>query len=309
MIKKAVLGMMALSVLAISCDDEDDNGMPSETNANLTLNLSGLENLGDNFRYEGWILVEGQDGPVSTGIFSVDDEGNLSQTQFPVNSVALAAANAFVLSIEPFPDSDPAPAATKYLRADFGEGDSARVAEVGLGPVGGSFENASGTFFLRAPTDEAPGSENNGNDEYGVWFGNPGMPPTPALTLPTLNEGWVYEGWVVTENGPLSTGTFTEFDVRDNNAMSEGDDRFSATAFDGPPIPGEDFFMNAPDGFEFPLDIRGRKIVISVEPSPDNSPMPFTLKPLDGEAGQDTAPATYDLELNTGSFPTGTISR
>ena len=79
----------------------------------------------------------------------------------------------------------------------------------------------------------------------------------------------------------------------------------------GPPIPGEDFLLNAPTGETFPLDLRGRKVVISIEPSPDNSPNPFLLKPLlmDLSATAALAPATHNFGQNLGSFPTGTVTR
>lgn len=146
---------------------------------------------------------------------------------------------------------------------------------------------------------------NNGNDEYGLWFGTPGTPPVPNLTLPALSAGWVYEGWVVVEGvGPITTGQFTDASAQTMDGLAP----FSGPN-PGPPIPGEDFFINAPDGVEFPLDVRGRTVVVSVEPFPDNSSAPFLLKPLVGVAGQETAPATHELMLNAASLPTGTITR
>ena len=165
----------------------------------------------------------------------------------------------------------------------------------------------AGDFFLRTPTDEPVGSANNGNDQYGVWFGLPGMPPSATLNLPDLPEGWVYEGWVIGDSGPLSTGRFTNVDTMDQNAGLPTS--FGGTEQAGPPLPGEDFFNNAPAGETFPLDIRGRMVVISVEPEPDNSPAPFTLKPLAAMAGSDTAPASYAFGENLGSFPSGTVTR
>ncbi len=300
MFKKVIMGVLALGAIATSCNNDDDAGVP---NGNLKVNLTGLEDLGEGFLYEGWVIVDGS--PVSTGTFSVNEAGALSETSFSVDATKLSAATAFVLSIEPDPDPDPAPAPTKLLSAAFG---TSNTATVGLGPVGeGDFTEAAGSFFLRAPTDEAPGSPNNGNDENGVWFGLPGMPPTANLTLPTLNAGWKYEGWVISDNGPLSTGTFTAVDTFDDNTGAA--DGFSETAFDGPPLPGEDFFRNAPEGVTFPLDIRNRRVVISVEPDPDNSPAPFLLKPLVGTAGTETAPTSYNFELNEVSFPTGSVTR
>ena len=56
--------IIALGFFTISCDDDDDD-IP--TTSNLTLNLTGLNELGTDFVYEGWIIVDGS--PVSTGTF------------------------------------------------------------------------------------------------------------------------------------------------------------------------------------------------------------------------------------------------
>ena len=292
MIRKIFLAVLAIGVFASSCSSDDDN---DSSTSNLVLNLNGLEDLGDDFVYEGWVIVDG--APVSTGRFS---SPTFPQT-FSIDASQLALATKFVLTIEPNVDSDPAPSATKILAGDF-LGNSATV---GLGPVAasGDFNDSWGKFFLRTPTDET--GTNNGNDQFGIWFGTPGMPPTTGLGLPVLDEGWKYEGWVVVDGvGALSTGTFTNFTtVDDSNDFSGTENNV------GPPIPGEDFFNNAPAGFIFPLDVRGRTVVISVEPNPDNSPMPFLLKPLVGTAGTETAPTTFDLGLNAASFPTGTVTR
>jgi len=299
MVKKILsLALVAFGLTFTSCSNDDDG----VTTKNLTLNINGLESLGADYVYEGWIIVDGN--PVSTGTFTSTAAG---QT-FNVDATQLAAATRFVLSIEPAGETGTAaatPADTKLVVGDF-NGDTATIS---LGTVGDFTTTVpTGTFFLRAPTDEAAGAGNNNNDEYGVWFGTPGMPPAPSLTLPTLNAGWKYEGWVVVEGfGPLSTGTFTAFDAADENA---GDPlSFNGTENAGPPIPGEDFFNNAPTGVDFPLDIRGRTIVVSVEPFPDDSPAPFVLKPLTGTAGQDTAPATYSLAFSNTTFPTGSVTR
>ncbi|MCK0157886.1 anti-sigma factor [Cellulophaga sp. F20128] len=292
--KKLLLLIMA-TTLAVGCNSDDENNEP--LTKNLIIDIDGLEDLGSDFVYEGWIIVNG--APISTGVFNVNLNGMLSQTSFSVETEMLDLATAYVLSIEPSVDTDPAPAATKLLSGVF----SGEVATISSTDLLGDFTNANGTFFLRTPTDEADGM-NNGNDEFGIWFGTPGAPPTPNFNLPILPDGWVYEGWVVGTEGPLTTGTFTDPTVQ----TADLNDPFSGEN-PGPPIPGEDFFNNAPTGFIFPLDLRGRTVVISIEPSPDNSPSPFLLKPLVGMSGQDTAPTTYELSLNSDSFPTGQVKR
>jgi len=259
-----LLGLILVLVFTmVACEDED-----MDTTGTISLNISGLEPLGTGFNYEGWIVSDGI--PISTGTFSVAQNGTPSPSTFDVELADLENATMFVVSIEPSPDTDPAPATTKILAGTF----SNQTASLTSGIVG-DFANAGGSFFLRSPTDEDMG--NNNNDENGVWYGIPGAPPTPDFNLPSLPEGWVYEGWVVGESGPLTTGKFTEFNTADDG------DPFSGTQ-PGPPIPGEDFFNNAPGGETFPLDVRGRTIVISVEPVPDDSPAPFVMKPLLGTA-------------------------
>jgi len=284
--------LLGISVFILSCKDDDDDDPVPSTTSQLTLNLSGLGELGTGFVYEGWVIVNGS--PVSTGTFSVASDGSLSKSSFSVGNSDLASATMFVLSIEPSPDSDPTPADTKILSGSF----TANAAILTSGIVG-DFSGSSGDFFLRTPTDET--GTNNGNDENGIWFGDPGMPPTPNFSLPTLPAGWAYEGWVVGDAGPITTGTFTAFDMADNAAPYSG----SST---GPPVPGEDFFNNAPNGETFPLDVRNRTVVISVEPVPDDSDGPFSIKPLLGTAGTALAPATHSLGLNLASLPTGTAS-
>lgn len=285
-----ILVVLTLGFFVSSCSDDDN--LPST--ATLSLDLTGLEELGANYVYEGWIIVN--DAPVSTGTFT-----SVSFPQsFTVDAALLAVATTFVLSIEPAGETGEAalmPANTKVLAGDF----SGTTANVNTGIVG-DFSLAAGAFFLRTPTDET--GTNNGNDQYGVWFGTPGAPPTPNFVLPTLPDGWAYEGWVIGENGPITTGTFTVFNDRDSSNGFSGTENNA-----GPPVPGEDLLLNAPNGETFPLDIRGRTVVISVEPVPDDSALPFAMKPLVATAGQDTAPATHDFEQNLGSLPTGKVTR
>jgi len=281
-------------------DDPASTTTTTTNTKNLTLNITGLEDLGADFVYEGWVIVSGN--PVSTGTFTVDAAGAWSATSFQVSTANLDAATKFVLTIEPAMDPDPAPSAQKLLAGDF-SGNSASVSTA-TAPALGDFSASAGSYFLRTPTDET--GMNNGNDTNGIWFGVPGMPPTNGFTLPTLPAGWAYEGWVIGDAGPISTGTFTSFTAVD------GGNPFSGTQNNvGPPIPGEDFFLNAPMGETFPLNLRGRTVVISVEPVPDNSPKPFLLKPLLATvpATAATAPTAHMFGQNLGSLPTGTATR
>lgn len=296
---KTYLSIATLAVLALTgCSNDDDASTTSQTK-DLTLHINGLEDLGNGYAYEGWVMVN--DSPVTTGVFTVNSTGTLSQTSFPVAAQDLDNSTAFILTIEPSPDNDPAPADSKYLAGEFNN-DVVNVT-TNFGPAPGDFSNATGSFFLRTPTDETAG--NNGNDTYGVWFGLPGMPPVADTTLPTLPTGWIYEGWVIGDAGPISTGTFSNFNGRDSSNGFSGTENNA-----GPPVPGEDFFRNLPAGDSLPFDVTGRNVVITVEPVPDNSLAPFTSKPLAKIATGSTAPNAQTFNNNvTASFPTGSVSR
>ncbi|NRD21416.1 anti-sigma factor [Winogradskyella eckloniae] len=289
--KKMILAALALGIFASSCSSDDDN--TSNSNSNLVLSLDGLEALGDDYVYEGWIIVDG--APVSTGTFS----SVVFPQTFEVDTEQLNSATTFVLSIEPAVDSDPAPADTKILAGDF-TGSSATVDSNG---IVANFSASTGTYILATPTDA-----DDTNEESGVWFlDNSSGSAVTGLNLPTLTEGWVYEGWVVLDGTPISTGTFTDPSAADDNASTSV---FKGDTSDGPAYPGEDYLQNAPDGFTFPTDLRGSTIVISVEPSPDNSAAPFTLKPLAGMVPSDAA-VHAPIALGTGPIATltGVVTR
>jgi hypothetical protein len=290
--KLCFISTLLLTIFFSACkEDEDSNPMK-----NLNLSISGLEDLGSDAIYEGWLIVNG--APVTTGTFSVDGSGNMSSTSFSVNASDLEDASTFVLTIEPIPDSDPAPSDVHVLAGDF-SGNNASLT-VGHGAaLGNDFATAAGKYILATPTNGADTDEKSG-----IWFldlasGSPAV----GLSLPTLPAGWKYEGWTVIDGQPVTSGTFTMVDVVDDAAP------FSSTE-PGPPFPGEDYLLNAPSGLTFPTDLSGGTAVISIEPDPDNSPLPFTLKPLVGGIAADAMDhVTYTMDKNLGSFPTGTATK
>lgn len=278
-----VIGLFILS----GCQDQQ------VTTNSFSVAITGLEDLGNDYVYEGWLIVDGS--PVSTGVFTVNSTGVLSQTSFEADISNLESATKFVLSIEPTVDSDPAPSAVKILGGDFSN--NTATLSVGHGAaLGDNFSTAAGSYILATPTDALSNNENSG-----VWWLVPGG--TPALTLPTLPSGWRYEGWAVVNGMPLSTGTFTSVSGGDAAALYSG-----TTA--GPAFPGEDFLNNAPAGVTFPLDLSGATIVVSVEPFPDNDSTPFLLKPLVATVPANAADHTsYNMVNNNSTNPVGTVTR
>ena len=171
----------------------------------------------------------------------------------------------------------------------------AAVLSVGHGAaLGDNFLTSMGVYILATPTNAADTDENSG-----IWFLTPGSDAPLGLQLPMLPPGWEYEGWAVIDGVPVTTGRFTDAEGADDA------DPYSGTQ-GGPPFPGEDFLVNAPGGLTFPTDLAGTTAVISVEPEPDDSDAPFTLKPLVGMIPSDAADHTkYDLGNNAASFPSG----
>lgn len=261
--------------------------MPMHT---LTLDFTGLDDLGSDFAYEGWIIVNGE--PVSTGVFTVMG-GVPSQTHFDIAAFDLAAAAKFVLTIEPSPDSDPMPSSTHYLAGDF-MGSDADLMIGDPAALGDDFLGSMGDYILNTP------STGSDDSDYanGIWWLDPTAGPGPTLTLPTLPAGWMYEGWVVGPGGPVTTGTFTSASGFDSDAGGP-----TAGPDPTPPFPGQDYIMP-------PMPLIGYAAVITVEPYPDNSPMPFTLKPLvDGSIDDVGIGVLQSMGNNAGSFPTGMAMR
>jgi len=288
------VALLAVGFLFTACKKDE---VTTDETDELQLNLTGLEDLGTDFTYEGWIMVDGS--PVSTGVFDVNDRGELSKSTFDIPKEDLEKATAFILTIEPLPDSDPAPSAVKILAGNF-DAASADLAISHEAAIGDDFANSTGDYILATPTNGMDNDETSGV----WWLNNTGSSPSAGLDLPTLPDGWKYEGWAVIDGQAVSTGTFTDFTMADDAAIYSGTEA-------GPNYPGEDFIMNAPEGLSFPTDLTGMTVVISVEPSPDNSPSPFLLKPLVASVPAN-APDHSVLNMDnnaTATNPTGIATR
>lgn len=286
-IKNIAVFFIAMGLLGVSCSKGDDG----PAMANLTVDLVGIEPLTGDASYEGWIIVDGS--PISTGKFTELERGH----KFLAIATNLSKATGFMITIEPKGDTDPKPSNTKLVSGDF----NGTSATLNSHSAIADFSKASGEFVLASPTDN-----DNSNDQNGVWFMNPnGGTPLAGLKLPNLTQGWKYEGWVIINDKPVSTGTFSSVTGRDDSSPYSNDNNLP------PSFPGEDFLNNAPSGLIFPKDgdVKGKTVVISVEPVPDNDQAtPFFIKPLKGVAGQLLSPTVNKLAPN-GNGPVGTVKR
>jgi hypothetical protein len=265
-------------------DDGDmDEGMSETT---ITYDVSALAPL-DEGNYEGWAITDGE--KISTGTMS---PGSDVQT---TADVPAGEIDKIAVTIEPEPDESEKPSGVVVLVGAV-DGHSVDLEfPVDLGDAGGS-------YILATPTNGGESQETSG-----IWFLDPAG-PAATLDLPTLPDGWVYEGWAVTQGTPLTSGRFSDPSGADDF------DGFSGE-MDGPPFPGEDYLQNAPSGVDFPPELAdgGSKVVVSVEPDIDGTDptggAPFSIKPLVGAVPADAADHTrYDLQQNLDTVPTGTAT-
>ncbi len=280
-----VLIASGLCVGLIGCSDSDNVVAASSDDAQFSLAFTALDDLGDDFVYEGWVLVNG--APVSTGRFT-----STQSDEQTVSAADAEAATKYILTIEPAVGDDPAPADTHILAGDI-INSAATLTIADGGALGTDFVDSSGNFIMATPT--APDASHT----QGIWWlAVTDAGPVAGLTLPTLPAGWVYEGWVAGADGPISTGIFTDVAAADSDAGGP-----AAGPEAAPPFPGQDFIDPA-------FIITGMAAVISVEPSPDNSPAPFGIKPLIDATIEDVgAGGTQDMANVIGeNQPSGTLT-
>jgi DNA-binding beta-propeller fold protein YncE len=249
----------------------------------LKASFSGLEPLGADYLYEGWLIIDGK--PVSAGRFDITSNTTAVELELDGD---LSQASAYVLTIEPRVGDDPAPSDVHLLAGALSAGKAALTvshpAAIGVDP-----RSASGSFILQTPTTAA-----QGDYRQGIWYLNPAA-GSPSLRLPMLPSGWIYEGWVVGAGGPVSTGRFRTATGADSDGAGP-----TAGPSPAPAFPGQDFITP-------PVDLVGQLAVITVEPVPDNSSAPFFLKPLAAtiiDAGAGTLQA---LGRSTAALPAGKV--
>jgi len=278
--------LAALALITSACSDETGT-------TTMSLGFSGLPQLGEGYEYESWLIVDG--APVSAGRFTVDADANPIPAAFEIDAMVADTAAAYVLTIEPIEGDDPAPSAVHILAGDLADG-VASLSTAHAAAIGTDFADATGVYILETPTS------GDVADDYaqGIWWLVPGADGmAPGLSLPALPEGWVYEGWVAGADGPVSTGTFGAVDAADADGAGE-----TAGPDGSPPFPGQDFIDPAI------VLTGGYAAVISVEPVPDDSPMPFVIKPLVDMSIDDVmAPDTQEMANAAASnLPSGSVA-
>jgi len=288
--------LFSLVTIALMLSGAAFVGAQDSSTYSIQLSFQNLADPGQD-HYEGWLIVDGQ--PKSTGKFTMDN-GNIMDldgkpiSNFTVNFDA-SSATKFVLTLEPMGDTDSTPAAIKPVAGMISDNMANLKQNTGVDFSSG----ISGDYILATPTNGA-----NTNENSGIWWLDPsGGTKNTSLNLPDLSgTDWIYEGWVVVDGMPITSGTFDNGSMADNSAPYSADQP-------SPPFPGEDYLMNPPSGITFPTDLSGGKAVISIEPRMDNSPAPFQFKPLVGDIPMNAADHTlYSVSDMSASLPTGMLT-
>ena len=315
--KKLILLLVFTAISIWSCKNNEVLGPESQV-IQVELSVNGMQNLGDGFWYEGWLIWgDLNEFRQSVGIFTVNDQGQLPRTAFDATLGYLQQAQKFLITIEEddIPgyqvtsrdeggttvyDSVEGPSTYQIMGAVL-EGNDGSLAIGHNNFFKFDYAQAGGTYLLDTPTD-ASGS----NPKSGIWFVNKDTADVivAGLNLPVAVGGWLFEGWVDVNGVMISTGTFISGSGKDNSNQY-CDPTGTPYAF-----PGEDFLVNAPDGTTFPLDLSGRKTLIEMRaPHPENCNSPFAdIELLSADIPANAQPRTiYPFDNNASELPSGTV--
>jgi hypothetical protein len=294
-----------------------EGAIPGGT-SQVTLDLDGLGPVGAG-HFEAWARVEGA-GNVSIGKFRVDDTGalrDLSGNSIDAFDVAgdLFLASRIFVTVEAEGDADVSPSRSKILEGVLVDS-SATLSADSILSNRASFSEARfvGTYMLNAFT-----TEDSSDFGSGIWFFHPSRSENDAdsasLRLPTLRDGWQFEGWVerLSTGDTYSTGRFFDPNAADLDragltAGTFGEDLNLDGRADGPRYPGQDF-VDATATVPAPLDLDGGdfRAFVTVEPFPDSDPAPFLIRFFeDGAIDSLGALERQPLERGAAPIPSGT---
>ena len=317
--KKTLFFLLPILLFVSSCTDVKTTEAVQNQNGTLTFNLSNLPTLDDSLVLAAWIVNDAgkvihKFGKLTTGStfngsfpLTLNDYQQNTNSQFICVSVEhrdstlndSTTSNLFLLVSKIRTNSSelnlvPKNPATIAFGSDFD--DQKYLGTDTSSAIPPSFKTAKGVYTVFTPTNADP------NTNSGIWFltyKSAGVYET-GLRLPELPTGWTYKGWVKVSGSYLSIGEFK------TDAGNDGGNPYVG-ANPMPAYPGEDFLLNAPTGFTFPLDLAGQEVMISVEPIgyAKNKPFPlFLLKGAIPNPGNNTT--SFSLENNYINFPLGT---
>lgn len=251
--KNKILAFAASVAILQSCSSE------SATESRMRVFMERLPPTTDNMVYEIWF----EDGEEYISIDRFQTQTGIVNLSVPLTQ-DLDEATTLIVTIESSSLISSTASDTVLLAGDFVDG----VAQLSVThplSVGTDFSSAFGTFRLDTPTS----SQKTDFDQGIWWFDLLGDEPVQSLFLPSLSQGWIYEAWVIGGEKPLSIGKFPDPARFDSDLAGVA----ASDALDAPLFPGQDY-VNPPEL------IPGFTALITIEPQPDFSPLPFDMEIL-----------------------------
>lgn len=288
--------LIALGLLVAGCNVLETEVPSSVKEMEVTFN--NLPQLPDSLQYVAWIA-----GPEGSYFYMLEKftpvNGSFSKVYTDIKPGKIVGMQYMVVSIEKkdIADADLTSPSNVPIIAGYLNGNHANIkfSEDNAFP---KLDGAKGSFILATPTDAGNTATTNG-----IWFVDIDSTNTivKGLTLPTLPGGWYYQGWVEVGGKLYATGHFGDPAIADSSAPYSG-------SAEGYKFPGEDFLNNPPAGVTFPLDLKGAKVYITLQPKYDLLGSSYGLKILEGEVPIGAAPNTvYQLQQSTITVPVGTV--
>ncbi len=302
---KTIHLFLLLGVLLCSCNKSEETvTAPLGTSVDVT--VSGLPPLTEGgAHYEVWaafVIFSKSARPnsplhdsafVSLGEFNIAADGHMIGVGTPTPEFSIPSGqdpqllDKVVITVQTEPDSGIArilhgAQGGAIVGGLFAGSSSQAVANLDMSfadAFGTNFSTVTGKYTITAPTSIAADSNS------GVWFYDPGPPPSASLTnLPTLEDEWTYEGWVIDKTDSLhwkyySTGKFVAADSADFDGAGRNSGPGTGLNF-----PGQDFIVSDSTLPSRPNLLNGQYgFRITIEPVPDNSPNPFFLTLLSSD--------------------------
>ena len=274
---KLYASLILIAALAVSsCGGDDDSVTYVAGTTYFEFVWENLDSLDNGYYYEAWALIENY--AYSLGKFNINSTGNMIDTTGEIikdnvlsyDGVPWTYFTAIGVTIQELEDSTVS--SRHFLGGTVTDDAEALLSVDHEAGVNADLSGAAGSYILGTPTDGA-----NTNETSGIWFIDKSVGiPTAGLDLPELEAegGWIYEGWIKVNDKYYSTGTFYSTTTADDTS------RYGSTEQLGHPYPGEDFLINAPSELTFPLDLRGKHLMVTLEPEDDfdpDNPMGFIL--------------------------------
>lgn len=248
-----LLSIISLTIFSCTSDDTDE----PVTDGMLDISISNLPDVSTDYNFYAWLV--GDNGVnLKLGQFIRSTDGSASATWTVGDLDFLASAARVLVTLEDKGNDPSTPSDLQLLDAEFGISGT-HTGKFSTDPMRISvddFSASTGLYFLATPTTSTMSEESSG-----IWFGDyNGGAPVGSLNLPTLENGWVYQGWAIL-NGAimLETGSFTDPTMADLASPYSG-------PLDGFDVPGEDFNQNLPM-MGTPPTLIGQEVVVTVQPA------------------------------------------